>query len=55
MQANVIHSIILSAESEGNSRACTANAMGAENAPGNAPSATGIVVHVGYLWDGHTC
>ena len=41
MQANVIHSI-LSAGSEGNSRACTANAMGAEH----APSATGIVVHV---------
>ena len=36
-----IHSI-LSAGSEGNSRACTANAMGAEH----APSATGIVVHV---------
>ena len=32
MQANVIHSI-LSAGSEGNSRACTAHAMGAEHAP----------------------
>ena len=45
MQANVIHSI-LNAGSEGNSRACTANAMGAEH----APSATGIVVHVPMGW-----